>query len=78
MFMSGGFMFKKLICTLLLITITICIFPVTSAAITPGPVVDASAAMLFELRRGQVLYSKTPMSRYILLQHQSYDGLYCH
>ena len=60
MFMSGGFMFKKLICTLLLITITICIFPVTSAAITPGPVVDASAAMLFELRRGQVLYSKNP------------------
>ena len=53
-------MFKKLICTLLLITITICIFPVTSAAITPGPVVDASAAMLFELRRGQVLYSKNP------------------
>ncbi len=60
LFLLGGFMFKKLICTLVIITITItiCIIPITSTAIVTEPVVEASAAMLFELRRGQVLYSK--------------------
>lgn len=51
-------MSKKLICVFLLILI--CIVPVVSAALPSEPTVEAPSAMLFELRRGQVLYSKNP------------------
>ncbi len=40
--------------------ILICIKPVVSSALPPGPAVEAPSALLFELRRGQILYSKNP------------------
>jgi len=49
---------KKLICIFLIFGI--CIIPVTSVSLPSEPSVEAPSALLFELRRGQVLYSKNP------------------
>lgn len=51
-------MYKKLIWVLILNCILI--IPVVSAALPSEPTVDAQSALLFELKRGQVLYSKNP------------------
>ena len=42
------------------IIICICIVPEKSASLPTEPSVEAASALLIELRRGQVLYSKNP------------------
>lgn len=51
-------MYKKL--ALFFILTGICIIPVVSLSLPSGPSVEAPSALLIELRRGQVLYSKNP------------------
>ena len=51
-------MIKKL--ALILILLCICTVNITSIALPQEPAVEAPSALLFELRRGQVLYSKNP------------------
>lgn len=51
-------MSKKLICVFVFISILIT--PVIGTALPSEPIVEAPSALLFELRRGQVLYSKNP------------------
>lgn len=51
-------MVKKFVLVFLLILISIP--PVTGLALTTEPSVEAPSALLFELRRGQILYSKNP------------------
>ncbi|NLX76377.1 MAG: D-alanyl-D-alanine carboxypeptidase [Clostridiaceae bacterium] len=51
-------MYKKL--TWFFIIICICIVPEKSASLPTEPSVEAASALLIELRRGQVLYSKNP------------------
>ncbi|NLM10212.1 MAG: D-alanyl-D-alanine carboxypeptidase [Clostridiaceae bacterium] len=51
-------MYKKLVWVFIIIGI--CIIPVISTSLPTEPVVEAPSALLLELRRGQVLYSKNP------------------
>ena len=51
-------MFKKVLSFFLLIFISIS--PVAGLALLSEPVIEAPSALLIELRRGQVLYSKNP------------------
>ncbi|AGC69129.1 D-alanyl-D-alanine carboxypeptidase DacB [Thermoclostridium stercorarium subsp. stercorarium DSM 8532] len=51
-------MFKKLVWFLILIYLIN--MPVASAALSSEPTVEAPSALLFELKRGQILYAKNP------------------
>lgn len=51
-------MIKRFLFFLLLILISV--YPLAASALPPAPAVEAPSAILFELRRGQVLYSKNP------------------
>lgn len=51
-------MYKKLICICLIVSI--CITPVICTALPSEPAVEATSALLFEIKRGQVLYAKNP------------------